>query len=101
MNLDFKHFRGQAHDNGAITVGQIQGVQTRIISENPGAFYVPCSAHCLNLLLGSVATSVSAATTFVCEIQRIHTIFSAFTERWTGHLKYVTYFTLKPMSNTG
>lgn len=64
MNLDLKNCRGQAYDNGANMVGRKQGVQSRIISENPRAFFVPCTAHSLNLLLGDMASSVPAAMTF-------------------------------------
>ncbi|KAL4153486.1 hypothetical protein QTP88_001319 [Uroleucon formosanum] len=100
MNLDLKNCRGQAYDNGANMVGRKQGVQSRIISENPRAFFVPCTAHSLNLLLGDMASSVPAAMTFFGVIQRIYTMFSASTERWTILLKYVSDFTLKSMSDT-
>lgn len=100
MNLDLKNCHGQAYDNGANMVGQKQGVQSRILSENPRAFFVPCTAHSLNLLLGDMASSVPAAMTFFGVIQRIYTIFSASTERWSILLKYVSDFTLKPMSDT-
>lgn len=100
MNLDLKNCRGQAYDNGANMIGRKQGVQSRIISENPRAFFVPCTAHSLNLLLGDMASSVPAAMTFFGVIQRIYTIFSASTERWTILLKYVSDFTLKPISDT-
>ncbi|KAL4131914.1 hypothetical protein QTP88_009146 [Uroleucon formosanum] len=76
MNLDLKNCRGQAYDNGANMVGRKQGVQSRIISENPRAFFVPCTAHSLNLLLGDMASSVPAAMTFFGVIQRIYTMFS-------------------------
>ncbi|XP_022165449.1 uncharacterized protein LOC111030323 [Myzus persicae] len=47
-----------------------------------------------------MASSVPAAMTFFGVIQRIYTMFSASTERWTILLKYVSDFTLKPMSDT-
>jgi len=81
-------------------VGRKQGVQSRIISENPRAFFVPCTAHSLNLLLADMASSVPAAMTFFGVIQRIYSIFSASTERWTILWKYVSDFTLKPISDT-
>jgi hypothetical protein len=34
---------GQAYDNGANMVGRHQGVQSRILSENPRTFFVQCS----------------------------------------------------------
>ncbi|XP_050535025.1 uncharacterized protein LOC126902046 [Daktulosphaira vitifoliae] len=78
-------------------IGHHQGMQSRILSENPRAFFVPCTAHSLNLLLGDMASSVPAAMKFFGVIQRI---FAASTERWTILLKYVSDFTLKPMSDT-
>ncbi|XP_050524356.1 zinc finger MYM-type protein 1-like [Daktulosphaira vitifoliae] len=100
MNIDLNNCRGQAYDNGANMIGHHQGVQSRILSENPRAFFVPCTAHSLNLLLGDMALSVPAAMTFFGVIQRIYSIFAASTERWTILLKYVSDFTLKPMSDT-
>jgi len=47
-----------------------------------------------------MASSVSAAMTYFGVIQRIYNIFSASIERWTILLKYVSDFTLKPMSDT-
>jgi hypothetical protein len=100
INLDLKNRRGQVYDNGANMDGRKQGVQSRIISKNPRAFFVPCTVHSLNLLLGDMASSVPAAIKFFGVIQKMYTIFSASTERWTVLLKYISNFTLKPMSDT-
>ncbi|XP_050546121.1 zinc finger MYM-type protein 1-like [Daktulosphaira vitifoliae] len=100
MNIDLNNFRGQAYDNGANMIGHHQGVQSRILSKNLRDFFVPCIAHSLNLLLGDIALSVPAAMTFFGVIQRICSIFSGSTERWTILLKYDSDFTLKPMSDT-
>lgn len=51
-------------------------------------FFIPCTAHSLNLLL------------LFDVIHIIYTIFSASAERWTILLKYVSDITLKPMSDT-
>lgn len=42
---------GQGYDNGSNMVGEYQGVQSRIRSHNQRAFFAPCAAHKLNLLL--------------------------------------------------
>ncbi|XP_047142378.2 zinc finger MYM-type protein 1-like [Hydra vulgaris] len=47
VNLD--DMRGQGYDNGANMRGKYNGVQARIRQLNPRAFFVPCSAHSLNL----------------------------------------------------
>jgi hypothetical protein len=52
LEISLSDCRGQAYDNGANMVGRHQGVRSRILSENPRALFVPCSAHSLNLLLG-------------------------------------------------
>lgn len=74
--------RGQAYDNGSNMVGKYQGVQTRIINQNPRAFFTTCASHNLNLVLrDSVKNSVQAST-FFGTIQRVYTIFSASKFRW-------------------
>jgi hypothetical protein len=70
-------------------IGRHQGVKSRILSENPRAFLVPCSAHSLNLLLGDMASSVTMAMIFFGTIQRIYTIFAASAERWKLHTTHV------------
>jgi len=47
-----------------------------------------------------MASSVLAAMTFFGVIRKMYTIYSASTERLTILLKYVSDFTLKPMSDT-
>lgn len=52
LDLCLSDCRGQSYDNGANMVGHKQGVQARILEENPRALFLPCCAHSLNLLLG-------------------------------------------------
>lgn len=42
-----------------------KGIQSQIISENLKAFFVPCIAHSLNLLLGDMEKSVPCTVTFL------------------------------------
>jgi hypothetical protein len=100
LEINQNYRRGQAYDNGANTTGRHQGIQSRILSENPRAFFVPCSQHSLNLLLGDMASSVPMVVTFFCTIQRFYTIFAASTERQKILTTHVTDFTLKPLSET-
>jgi hypothetical protein len=81
-------------------VGWYQGVQSRILSENPRALFVPCSAHSLNLLLGEMASSVRMAISFFGTSQCFYTIFEASTERWKILTTHVPDFTLKPLPET-
>lgn len=74
--------RGQGYDNGSNMVGEYQGVQSRIRAQNQRAFFAPCAAHKLNLLLCDVSQSCIRAITFFVMIERVYTLFSASTKRW-------------------
>ena len=64
MGLCIEDMRGQGYDNGANMVGHHSGVQARIINMNSRAFFTPCCAHSLNLLLGDMAKSCTLALSF-------------------------------------
>lgn len=51
---------GQGYDGASSMSGRYNGVQKYIRDEHPGALYLHCSAHCLNL-----------AITFSCKIPEI------------------------------
>jgi hypothetical protein len=72
---------GKAYGKGANMVGRHQGVESRILSENPRALFVPCSAHSLNLLLGDMASSVPMAMSFFWHNSVFLHNFGASTER--------------------
>ncbi|XP_025407512.1 zinc finger MYM-type protein 1-like [Sipha flava] len=100
MGINIMDCRGQAYDNGSNMVGKYQGVQTRIINQNPRAFFTPCVSHNLNLVLrDSVKNSVQAST-FFGTIQRVYTIFSASTSRWDIFKKHCELLTVKKWSET-
>lgn len=100
MGLSLNNCRSQSYDNGANMVGKAQGVQSRILFENPRAFFVPCAAHSLNLLLGEMAKSVPMAMTFFRIVQRFYTIFAGSNERWAIITSHLPGLTLKPLSAT-
>lgn len=52
LGIFLSNCRGQGYDNGANMVGHQQGVQARLLNENPRALFLPCCSHTLNLLLG-------------------------------------------------
>ncbi|KAF0709894.1 zinc finger MYM-type protein 1-like, partial [Aphis craccivora] len=54
----------QGYDNGANMTGQYKGVQARILKQNSRAFFMPCAAHRLNLVLGDTAKSSVRAVHF-------------------------------------
>nr|XP_022911220.1 zinc finger MYM-type protein 1-like [Onthophagus taurus]XP_022911221.1 zinc finger MYM-type protein 1-like [Onthophagus taurus]XP_022911222.1 zinc finger MYM-type protein 1-like [Onthophagus taurus]XP_022911223.1 zinc finger MYM-type protein 1-like [Onthophagus taurus] len=51
MGLQIDNLRGQGYDNGSNMKGKINGVQRKIIEKNLRAFFVPCNAHSLNLVV--------------------------------------------------
>ncbi|XP_047129679.1 uncharacterized protein LOC124809579 [Hydra vulgaris] len=57
LGLDMQNCRGQGFVKGANLKGRHSGVQTRISSLNPLAFFVSCACHNLNLFLSDAAKS--------------------------------------------
>ncbi|XP_031329224.1 uncharacterized protein LOC116160217 [Photinus pyralis] len=80
--------------------GKNKGVQSRVLEINKRAIYIACPAHELNLALCDMSKSVPLAMTFFGVIQRLFTLFSSSTQRWSILLKYCTNLTLKPHSTT-
>ncbi|XP_044745092.1 52 kDa repressor of the inhibitor of the protein kinase-like [Coccinella septempunctata] len=82
LNLDITLCRGQAYDGGANMSGKIKGIQARIASIQPLAFFTHCASHRLNLAISTVcavpsirnAVGVisSVANFFRDSAQRIH-----------------------------
>ncbi|KAL4121627.1 hypothetical protein QTP88_014101 [Uroleucon formosanum] len=99
-NIDINNCRGQCYDNGANMKGQYKGVQARIKTLNSRAFFTPCAAHNLNLLLGDLSKSSTKAISFFGVVQRIYCLFSSSTGRWDILKKYCDLYTLKPLSET-
>lgn len=81
-DIDLQNCRGQAYDNGRNMIGQYKGVQSRILNHNTRAFFTPCAAHNINLLIKDSANISSIALLFFGTIERIYTIFSSSTQRW-------------------
>ena len=90
--------RGQSYDNGSNMKGKKQGVQRKLLNLNPTAFYSPCGAHSLNLMLCDMANNSRKARDFFGVVQRIYTIFSKSTKRWK--ILMDNFKELKPFSST-
>lgn len=67
--------RGQGYDNGANMRGIHNGVQARVRELNRRAFFVPCNAHSLNLVVNDAVNCCVEAVTFFDLIQNIYTFF--------------------------
>ncbi|CAI6362922.1 unnamed protein product [Macrosiphum euphorbiae] len=100
LDISLDDMRGQGYDNGANMRGYKSGVQARIRNLNSRAFYVPCNAHSLNLVLNDSANCCLDAVLFFDIIQEMYTFFSASTQRWDVFRKYVKNLTVKPLSAT-
>ncbi|XP_060845353.1 zinc finger MYM-type protein 1-like [Rhopalosiphum padi] len=101
-DIDISDCRGQSYDNASNMSGQYSGVQARIKEINPLVYYVPCSAHSLNLVGISSAESCSQASMFFGFIQQLYNFFSASTHRWSIlqlNMKHNAN-TIKSLSNT-
>jgi len=99
LNIPFEDCRGQSYDNGANMKGKRKGVQARLLQINPRALFVPCGAHTLNLVVADAAKSSADATGYFGYLQKLFTLFSASTQRWTI-LKSHVNTTLKSWSDT-
>ncbi|KAL4112791.1 hypothetical protein QTP88_016520 [Uroleucon formosanum] len=82
LDISLDDMKGQGYDNGANMRGYKNGVQARIRNLNSRAFYVPCNAHSLNLVLNDSANCCLDAVSFFDIIQEMCTFFSASTQRW-------------------
>ncbi|KAL4150140.1 hypothetical protein QTP88_003974 [Uroleucon formosanum] len=98
--INIENCRGQAYDNGSNMTGRYQGVQTRILNINSRAFFTPCEAHNLNIILCDTTKNSTTAITFFGVVRRVYTLFSASTCRWSIIKKHCTVFTIKQWSET-
>ncbi|XP_041834348.1 zinc finger MYM-type protein 1-like [Melanotaenia boesemani] len=70
------HLVGQGYDGASVMSGRHSGVSARIKAEAKYAFYVHCSAHCLNLVLVDTVKSVPEADNFFAVLQRLYVFIS-------------------------
>lgn len=100
LQIPIESMRGQGYDNGANMKGKHVGVQKRIIDINPRAFFVPCSAHSVNLVVNDAALSCVEAVSFFGTIQETYNFFAGSPHRWNVLKSHVTSLTVKPLSQT-
>lgn len=75
LDISIDDMRGKGYDNGSNMRGQNSGVQARVREINSRAFYVPCNAHCLNIVLNDAAHCCLDAVKFFSLIQKIYIFF--------------------------
>ena len=101
--LSIDDMRGQGYDNGANMAGIKSGVQARLTTLNPLAFFIPCGCHSLNLVLCDMVENCRQAMSFFGIIQQIYVLFSSSTLRWDILKKHVgngSGLTVKPHAET-
>ncbi|XP_058727141.1 uncharacterized protein LOC131598572 [Vicia villosa] len=79
--LSISRIRGQGYDGASNMRGEFNGLQRKILDENPYAFYVHCYAHRLQLVVVSIASSCSSIHDFFEYISLIVTTTSASCKR--------------------
>lgn len=57
-NLDVTNLRGQGYDGASVMAGNVTGVATQILRQQPKAMYCHCRAHNLNLIVSSTCKQV-------------------------------------------
>src|ERR1044072_5993761 len=62
--LNISRMRGQGYDGASNMRGKFNGLQQKILDENPYAFYVHCYAHRLQLVVVYLASSCSSIHDF-------------------------------------
>lgn len=79
-----KNLVGRAYDGASVMSGKHSGVQARIKEEAKYAFYIHCSAHCLNLVLVDTVKAVPEAEEFFSLVEKLHvfTSGSAVHPKW-------------------
>lgn len=97
--LDFKNCRGQSYDNGSNMAGKYKGVQARLKEENDLAYFVPCSAHSLNLVGVNAASVSHEAETYFGTLNCLYSFFAASTNRWEVLVNHIPV-SLKLQSST-
>jgi len=99
-DIEINDMRGQGYDNGANMKGKHNGLQKHILDLNPRAFFVPCAAHSLNLVVNDAAKSSFEISNFFSIVQEIYVFFSASTHRWQVLKNKHPSLTVKPLSET-
>lgn len=89
FGLDIKDCRAQSYDNAANMAGIYTGLQARIKSLNPLAYFVPCAAHSANLVGACAADCCLGAVNFFGFVQTLYNFFSASTYRWKQLKNYL------------
>jgi hypothetical protein len=79
-NLSMSRLRGQGYDGASNMRGELHGLKTLILADNPHAFYVHCFAHQLQLVVVAVVKNVLPVGQFFGHLNKIVLMVSACTQ---------------------
>ncbi|XP_040890423.1 zinc finger MYM-type protein 1-like isoform X2 [Toxotes jaculatrix] len=79
-----KNLVGQAYDGASVMSGKHSGVQARIRERAKYAFYIHCTAHCLNLVLVDTVKAIPEVEEFFYLLEKLYvfTSGSAVHPKW-------------------
>ena len=70
-DLSMSRLRGQGYDGASNMRGELHGLKTLVLAENPHAFYVHCFSHQLQLVVVAVVKGVLAIGNFFGHLNKI------------------------------
>ena len=70
-NLSMSRLRGQGYDGASNMRGELHGLKTLVLADNPHAFYVHCFAHQLQLVVVAVVKGVLSVGDFFGHLNKI------------------------------
>jgi hypothetical protein len=79
--LSIKNIRGQGYDGCSTMRGQYTGLQARVKSASPTAYFVHCYAHRLNLVIIDVCSENVMSRNFFCIIQKLYSFIESSAKR--------------------
>ena len=71
LGLDISGLRGQGYDGGSNMAGKINGLQQKMLKENPKALYFHCIGHQLNLVCRHACTEYSQVSHTITCVNKI------------------------------
>ncbi|KAK9990963.1 hypothetical protein SO802_025948 [Lithocarpus litseifolius] len=80
-SLSISRLRGQGYDEASNMLGELNGLKTLILKDNPSAYYVHCFAHQLQLTLVAVARNHIQIATFFNLVAKVFNIVGASCKR--------------------
>ena len=78
-DIDLENCRGQSYDNAYAMSSKYIGLQAKVASKNKFAEWIPCTGHCLNLVVKSATECCPASAAFFDFLKKIYAFFTGST----------------------